>query len=276
MEKFKKYFSDTSKLCEEFGKTSKGITFDEEKQAIELYALTSIGMCSQHTLSISLLLRNNIMTDCFILSRNLMEIFFNLNWASKGHTREEMNDRVFQLEANPFYCFEKEIVLMEENLKLPNSILDKSFVHEHRDAIDKEKENFPFLLENRNDPLSKFKKLSQTSFADRVGDLRLKYYHLYRFSSWFVHPTPKLKEFFMQRIVMKDCPENVITKPLKITLSYSLLFIELCFALAKYFLFNFNPELNPQRQELYNQLSKIVDDSNEGYFGIPAKNYYAS
>lgn len=269
MEKFEKYFVETTNICEELGRTTKGIQFDEELQAMELFALTSISMCSQHSITISLLLKNNRLTDCFIISRNIMEIFFNLNWASKGSTRDEIDDRVFQLEASPFLNFEKEIDLMEKNLCSPSPILHASFVKEHRTAIDKEKINFPFLLEDKSNPHSKFKKLSQNSFADRLGELRVKYYHLYRFSSWFTHPTPKLKEFFMHRIANGDSMENIIKDSLKITLSYSLLFIELSFAIAKHIIFNFNTESNPKRQELYNQLAVIVDNSNEKYYGIP-------
>lgn len=271
MEKFTKYFDEATDLCEELGRTTRGIQFNEELQAIELYALTSISMCSQHSFTISLLLKNNRLTDCFIISRNIMEIFFNLNWANKGATRDEINDRVFQLEANPFLNFEKEINMMENNLLSPSPIIHPDFAKEHREAIEKEKINFPFLLEDKSNLQSKFKQLSVSSFADRMGNMRIKYYHLYRFSSWFTHPTPKLKEFFMNRISNEESALSIIKVPLKITLSYSLLFIEFTFAIAKYILFDFNPESNPQRQELYNQLSVIVDNSNEGYFGIPSR-----
>ena len=267
MQKFIKYYEETSSICREFGETLNGIQFDEETQSIELFALTSMNMCAQHCMSIAILLKNNFITDCFIISRNIIEIFFNLNWAAKCDTREEVIDRVYQLEANPYLSFEKEIKLMEREIESGKPNLSKFLVLKHREAIDGEKENFPFLLVDRNNLKSEFK--SAPSFADRMGDLRLMYYHLYRFTSMFTHPSPKLKEFFMYRVSSQKRPSEAIIEPLKQTLSYCLLFIELCFATTKYILFDFNPEHNPTRQEMYNRLVSIVKESNQGYYGNP-------
>lgn len=266
MQKFIKYYEDTSSICREFGETIKGIQFDEETQAVELFALTSINMCAQHCMSISVLLRNNYITDCFIISRNIIEIFFNLNWATKCDTREEVNDRVLRLEANPYLNFEKEIKLMEKDIDSDKPNLSKSLVLKQREAIDGEKKTFPYLLVEGNNLKSEFK--SAPSFADRMGDLRLKYYHLYRFASMFTHPSPKLKEFFMHRVANQDRPTDAIIEPLKETLSYCLLFIQLCYAITKHILVDFKPENNTKRQELYEKLVGIVKASNEKYYGI--------
>ncbi|MDQ7815537.1 MAG: DUF5677 domain-containing protein [Melioribacteraceae bacterium] len=268
MQKFIKYLEDTSSICLDFGETIKGIQFDEEKQAIELFAITSINMCAQHCMSISTLLKNNYITECFIISRNIIEIFFNLNWATKCDTREEVIDRVLTLEADPYFNFEKEINLMEKEINSNKPNLSKSLILKHREAIDGEKETFPQLLVDRNNLQSKFK--SAPPFAQRMGDLRLKYYHLYRFASMFTHPSPKLKEFFMHRVVNPDRPTEAIIEPLKQTLSYCLLFIQLCFAITKHILFDFKPENNLRRQELCDKLVSIVKMSNENYYGNSA------
>ncbi|HMN25244.1 MAG TPA: DUF5677 domain-containing protein [Ignavibacteriaceae bacterium] len=268
IEKFIKYFDDSSSICRNFGETTKGIKFNEETQAIELYALTSISMCAQHSKSISILLRENLFTDCFILSRNLIEVFFNLNWATKAETREAVLERVFRLEANPYNNFDKEIKLMEKSIDGNKPNLSKALILKHIEAINGEKNNFPFLLVNKNDFKSNFK--SVPSLPERMGELRLLYYHLYRFSSMFTHPSPKLKEFFMHRITNHNEPTDAIIEPLKQILSYCLLFIELCFAITKDVLFNFNPEYNPDRQEMYNKLGSIVLESNEGYYNNPS------
>jgi hypothetical protein len=265
MQKFIKYFEETASICREFGETTKGIKFEEEKQAIELFALTSINMCAQHCRSIAILLSNNCITDCFIISRNIIEIFFNLNWATKCETREEIIERVLRLEANPYLNFEKEILLMERDMDSNKPNLRKSLIIKHREAINGEKETFPYLLVDRTNLKSEFK--SVPPFTDRMGDLRLVYYHLYRFASMFTHPTPKLKEFFMNRITNQDRPTEAIIEPLKQTLSYCLLFIELCLAITKSVLFDFNSGQNPARQEMYNKLVLIVKESNQGYFG---------
>ncbi len=267
MKKFIKYYEDTASICREFGETTKGLQFDEEAQAVELFALSSITMCAQHCMSISVLLQNNYTTDCFIIARNIIEIFFNLHWATKGDTRDEVIERVFKLEANPYLNFEKEISLMEIDIDSNKPNLSKSLIIKHRKAIDGEKRTFPYLLVDRNNINSEFK--SAPPFANRMGDLRLMYYHLYRFTSMFTHPSPKLKEFFMHRVANQDKPTDAIIEPLKQTLSYCLLFIELCLAIAKYILFDFNTEHNPTRQKMYNKLVSIVKESNQGYFANP-------
>lgn len=267
MQKFIKYFDSSSTICLDFGKTTKGIQFDEETQAIEIFALTSINMCAQHSMSISTLLKENFLTDCFIISRNIIEVFFNLNWAIKGKTREEVLERVFQLEANPYNNFDKEIKLMGKNIDSNKPNLSKHAIIEHIELINGEKKNFPFLLVDKNNFHSDFK--SAPSFAERMGDLRLKYYHLYRFTSMFTHPSPKLKEFFMHRIVNYNKPTDAIVEPLKQILSYCLLFVKMSLEITKHILFNFNPEHNLARQELYNKMVAIVLESSEGYLSIP-------
>ncbi|MBU1099639.1 MAG: hypothetical protein KKA84_04465 [Bacteroidetes bacterium] len=267
MQKYIKYFEDTSSICLDFGETIKGIQFNEEMQSVEIFAITSINMCAQHCLSISTLLKNNYVTDCFILARNIIEIFFNLNWATKCETREEVIDRVLTLEADPYYNFEKEINLMEREIEGDKPNLSKPLIHKHREAIDGEKEAFPQLLVDRDNLNSKFK--SAPPFAERMGDLRLKYYHLYRFTCMLTHPSPNLKEFFMHRVVNQNKPTDAIIEPLKQTLSYCLLFIELTLAISKHILCDFNPESNPARQAMYNKLVSIVKESNENYFGNP-------
>jgi len=269
MQNFIKYFEDAASIYHDFGKTTKGVQFNEETQAIELFSLTSINMCAQHLLSISTLLRNNFITDCFIISRNIIEVFFNLNWAVKAETREEVIERVFQLEANPFYDFDNEIKLLERNVDSNKPNLSKSLILDHVKAINDWKENSPYLLVDKNNLKSKFK--SAPSFADRMGEDRLKYYHLYRFTSMFTHPSPKLKEFFMHRVANQNRPTDAIVEPLKQTLSYCLSFVTECFAITKYILSEFNPEHNPARQEMYDQLVAIFNESNEGYFGNPPK-----
>lgn len=265
MQKYIKYFEETASICRGFGETTKGIQFNEELEAVELFALTSINMCAQHCMSIAVLLKHDCTTDCFIISRNIIEIFFNLNWATKCDTREEVIERVFKLEANPYLNFENEILLMERDMNNDKPNLSKSLILKHRKAINGEKEKFPHLLVDRNNLESEFK--SAPPFANRMGDLRLMYYHLYKFASMFTHPSPKLKEFFMHRIANQVSPTEVITEPLKQTLSYCLLFIELSLSITKDILFYFNSEQNPARQEMYNKLVSIVKESNQGYFG---------
>jgi len=268
MQKFIKYFEEAATICIDFGETTKEIQFNEETQAIELFALTSINMCAQHSMSISTLIKNNLITDCFIIARNIIEVHFNLLWAIEGKTREKIIDRVYQLEANPFNNVDKEIKLMERNIDSNKPNLSKALILKHIEAIKNEKKKFPYLLVDKNNFQSDFKSIPP--FADRMGKLRLLYYHMYRFASVFTHPSPKLKEVFMLRVTNQNKPTDTIIGPLKQTLSYCLFFVAECLACTKFVLFNFNPEHNPARQEMYNKLVGIFEESKEGYSRDPS------
>jgi len=268
MDKYQQLFNNSFLVCSQFADTTEGLQFDEEKQAIELFSILSVKMCSQHSKSIAVLLENKLYSDCYIIGRNIIEILFNLRWIKQPKEKSEKLDRVYQLEANPLRMFDSEIKAMEQDLRSSTPSLDPAFVKKHRVEIEKQKKLFPFLLVNSNDHNSNFKSVSK-NFLQRVGDMRLRYYHLYRFASMFIHPNPKLKEIFLSRVAKADNELEEFLEPLRIYLAYILLFIELTIGYGIELLIDFNPEHHKIREDLYSQMVKIVNSGNNDYFSIP-------
>lgn len=106
MEKFIEYFRQANKLFRDFGLTIQGITLDEKEQPFELYCMLALKICQNKSQSISILLNNEQYADAIILTRQFMELVFNINWVKKV-TGEERNERVYELEAEPYYNFSK-------------------------------------------------------------------------------------------------------------------------------------------------------------------------
>lgn len=157
---------------------------------------------------------------------------------------------------------------MESNINGDKPLWDNNKVIEFRKLIDLEKDTFPFLFEETEDGKSKFKK--PEPFIQRLDpELRLKYYHLYRFTSLFIHPGPKLKEVFLKRKTSEYNPIEIIIEPTKQILAYTLLFEELILGYAIEIFSNFNVDKIEFRNNLYSELALIVDNANKEYFGKP-------
>jgi hypothetical protein len=261
------YFNDANRIFREFGSTINGIQLDEEKQPFELYCMLALKICQEKSKSISLLISNGQYVDTIILTRQIMELLFNIHWI-KQSSGDERKERVYRLEAEPYNDFSKEIREMESNIKSDNSVLDEKNVIESRKAIEAEKDTFPFLVELTEDGKRKFKK--PEPFIQRLDyELRLKYYHLYRFTSLFIHPGPKLKEAFLKRKITDYNPYETIIEPTKQILAYTLLFEELILGYGCEIFSNYNKDNIEFRNKLYSDIAFITDKANKGYFGKP-------
>ena len=186
MDKYIIYLNETAKLLKVFGSTLNKIEFDQAKQEpFELYCLLAMKICQKKAESFSLLISNKQYVDAIILTRSIMDSLFNLRWI-KQVSGEERKERVYKLEAEPYYEFAKEIREMESN---NNSIWNKDDVKEFRKQIEKEKDLFPYLVNKLETGERIFK--NPPPFYQRLNpELKLKYYHLYRFTSLFIHPGP--------------------------------------------------------------------------------------
>lgn len=222
LEDYIKNCEKASSILQSYGETFSKIQFNEENQAIELFALTSLRMSSQHFKSISILLKNGILSDCFIICRNIIELCFNLRWAEKGKTRNEVLDRTYQLEAKPLKDFDTEIKEMEKCIGKEMQRLSDDSIIAHINLINEIKGSLPYLLEKGDDSKLEFR--TAPSFANRMGDLKIKYYHIYRFVCMFAHPSPKLKEYFMKRGGTVNSPMEALIEPLGQVLTSCLLF----------------------------------------------------
>jgi hypothetical protein len=267
MTEYINYFNDANRIFREFGSTTIGITLDEEKQPFELYCMSGLKICQKKSKSISLLLSNELYVDAIILTRQIMELLFNIHWI-KQSSGDERKERVYKLEAEPYYYFSKEIREMKSNIYGDRPLWEDNNVIEFRKLIELEKETFPFLVEETEDGKRIFKK--PEPFIQRLEpELRLKYYHLYRFTSLFIHPGPKLKEVFLKRKTSENNPIEKIIEPTKQILAYTLLFEELILGYAIEIFSKFNEDKIEFRNKLYSDLVLIVDKANKEYFGKP-------
>ena len=60
----------------------------------------------------------------------------------------------------------------------------------HKNATTQEMKEFPHLVTKDKNGNLVFK--TPPNFAERMREHRLKFYHIYRFTSFFTHPTPDL------------------------------------------------------------------------------------
>jgi len=106
------YFNAATKIFIEFGSTLDRITLNEEGQPFELYCMLALKICEKKSKSISLLLSSEQYVDAIILTRQIMELLFNIHWVDQS-SENEKRERVYQLEAEPYHNFSKEIWEME-------------------------------------------------------------------------------------------------------------------------------------------------------------------
>lgn len=157
---------------------------------------------------------------------------------------------------------------MERNCESTTLIWDKEIVKGFRESIENEKDTFPFLVKSTEDGGRIFK--NPDKFIQRLDpELKLRYYHLYRFTSLFIHPGPKLKESFLKRKTSDGNPIESIIEPTKRILTYTLLFAELIMGYGIEIFSNYNVDKSELRNKYYAELASITDQANQGYFGKP-------
>ncbi|GAB6283684.1 MAG: hypothetical protein STSR0008_24730 [Ignavibacterium sp.] len=260
LSEYSKYFKETSSLLDNFSDTLANKIFDEEKDAEEVFNLTTIKLLSQNASSLSILIDNKYYASVPSLLRIIIESFFSINWVIETKDVKEKNNRIYRLEGNTSFHYEKEVKLMEENLKSNKPLWKPEAVKIIRDAVEYEKKLFPYLLEVKNGK-TVFK--SAPSMAERMSEYRIKFYHLYIFTSFFSHPSPKLKEYFLSRKSEDENPEDKIFEPLARTMTECLPFI---MAILGYAVQVYDKYENDNiRLELFNKMKTIAEEGHKTY-----------
>jgi hypothetical protein len=118
-------------------------------------------------------------------------------------------------------------------------------------------------MNNRNQ--LEFKKAP--ALAARMSDNeRLRFYQLYRFLSFFTHPTPSLKDVYLKQTGMVQEIPDVMQEPLKQTLAYTLFFVQnVCHHCLKVFEPHSSSEANV-RNTCHTNLLVLLEKANKGYF----------
>ena len=261
---FEKSYLDSSELFAQFGKTTEGINFNTINEAVEIYYLMSMKVSQNNSKAVSVLLNNNLPLDTNHIIRNIMETFFKLNWVVKDNNREAMLERVNQLEANPFAKYEKEMNYVGRHLKAVYAPFDADDWKRRMKILEDEKESQPQLLQKVKGGKKYYK--TAPAFTDIMGEaFRVKYYHIYCFLSAYVHPSPFLKIFLLRFNQINKLPNEIMFEPVKQSLTFGLLFLELTMAYCISIFDKYKSEQTNYRFELYNKMNAIATQYYGGF-----------
>ena len=262
LESFSKYFNEVALQCIRFMDTMKDIRFNEEDEPAEIFLMTSINLNVNNAKSVSLLLDNNQFGPVIMICRNIIESFFNIHWGFEPMEKEAVKERIFELEGGSLYHLEKEINLIDKDQLSTEPSWSKQKVEEFKKMIENERINFPHLLTTNKDGKTVFK--HPPSFANRMAEQRLKYYQIYIFTSLFTHPSPKLKEFYLRRVVNDKNSFEIIEDALKQTLAYCIYLIQEILGYAELVFNQVNPNGNDIRRECFEKVKNIVKSASQG------------
>lgn len=259
---FSIYFKEVASQCIKFMDTIEHIRFNEEDDALELFLMTTINVNINNAKSISLLLDNDQFGSVIMVCRNIIESYFNIHWAYEPLEKEAVKNRVFELEGDTLFHLEKEINLSDEKQLLGEITWGNQKVQEFKKLIETEKTNFPQLLTKNKDGKIIFK--HPPPFANRMLEHRLRYYQIYIFTSLFTHPSPKLKEFYLSRIVNENTGLEIVEDALKQTLVFSIYLIQAIIGYAEIVFRDIIPDSSIIRKTCYQEIINIVNNANKG------------
>lgn len=261
---YSEHLLTAASLLKQTGVAFSGVKFDEGSQAMEVFALQSLSMCSSHCLASALLLQKDFVGEAVAVLRPIEEMLFNIRWIKEPNDRQTTLERVYELEADPYARWEHEIKLIAQSYSQ-----DKA--QPFRGPLDEIAASHPWLTKTDRNGARHFKRL-EVSFPDRMGrDLRPRYYHIYCFSSLFTHPTPFMKSLYLKE--SDSGPKNIaaLEESLRVYVANSLLFIELIIGFAEEILGSFSPSTKNQRDVLFRQVIDLVEKANKGYFRNPLR-----
>jgi hypothetical protein len=254
---------NAASFCQEFGESFADCAFDEHSHAIEVFVLQS----SSHCEAAAILLEHGSKGEAVAILRSVQELCFDLNWILSDNDRSESLERTIRLEADPYEGLDREIKLMEQRGST------SAIAMQLRIRLDAIAAQYPYLTEVTSDCGVVFKKA--LSFADRMGRLRERYYHIFRYGSLFVHPTPTVKRLYLRTDDPKNAADIDIDESISRFVAYTLQFVAFIMDFAEKCLGSFAPSGAANRDTLYANVVDIVKQANKGYFHIPPQNNFA-
>lgn len=257
---YSQHLLNAAAFSQEFGETFAGIQFDQRTQAVEVFVLQALAMCSSHCQAAAMLLKNGFKGESVTVLRTVQELLFDLHWIQQAQDRNEQLERAYQLEADPYSRWFKETLLIEK-AGIPET------AQRWREPIDAIAAEYPFLTLKDSSGKVQFK--SAPSFADRMGVLRSKFYHVYRYSSLFSHPTPTVKRLYLEISDSGAYQTDSIDESIRQFVAYALLFVEFIMGIAGEVIGPFAAPSQQKRDSLYRNAVELVKISNRGYFRNP-------
>jgi hypothetical protein len=227
----------------------------------------AISLCESHAKAISLLLKNDCAVEPIIVARSFFEVFCDFYWISQEGGVAEQNERVFRLEANPYREITKEVRLIEKDAQGSNPFWKKTEYQQLKALLEDTATNCPWLLNSPSSGSFDFKQAPD--LAARLGpEMRLRFYHLYRFSSVFTHPTPMMKTIFTHPVGSEVPRNEMIKEPLQQVLAYGLWFLKLIMEFCQQVFSAYDAERLPLRAQFYESLSRIAEKGRKNYFSF--------
>jgi hypothetical protein len=107
------YLHNAASFPQEFASTFDDLQFNERTQAVEVFALQALKMCSSHCHASSILLREGFKGEAVTVLRSVQGLLLDLMWVQQANDPNDRLQRVYQLEADPYARWIKETKLVE-------------------------------------------------------------------------------------------------------------------------------------------------------------------
>jgi hypothetical protein len=261
LKEYSDYYLEASAILRQLQDAVNGLQFEERDQAVEVFAAQGVSTAKRHCRAISLLLDADLFSEAISVCRSLFELSFDMVWVDSADNPTEKLERVHRLEADPYFQMNKEVRLFKDDVRSPSPVTSPEMLKQFQEKLDSARKKYPYLTNGHD-----FKQAP--SLADRMGhQLRLLYYHVYRFMSVFTHPSPMLKELHLQNVQRKQTPHELIEKPLKEVLAYTLLFVEIMAKVAANLIATYAPNKVEALRRACAGLSQLTEKAEKGQPG---------
>lgn len=261
LKEYSEYYSQASAIMRQLQDAVHGLQFEERGQAVEVFALQGVSMAKSQCRAISLLLDADLFSESIAVCRSLFELSFDMVWIDSASSPAEKLERVHRLEADAYFWMNKEVKLFEGDVKSPSPVTSPEMLRQFQEKLDSARKKHPYLTEGcdfRHAP----------SLPKRMGhDLRLQYYHVYRFMCLFTHPSPMLKELHLQNVQRNRTAHELIEEPLKEVLAYTLLFVEIIAKIAARLLAVYASDRVEALKRCCEQLFQLAEKAEKGLPG---------
>jgi hypothetical protein len=262
------YCSDLSKLVLEYSNHYAGIQFHEKEQAIEVFAMQALAMASSSLRAAALLLENDAVPEAILVTRSIQELFFSIRWILEPTEQTERLERVYQLEGGPYAHWQKEVDIIRklgEEKKDENILARAERFYEPLTSV---ATTYTHLVVQSPDGTFKFK--SPPAFANRMSkELRAMYHHMYCYTSLFAHPTPMVKEHYLNvtngPLTRYTPDDDAVTQ----SLAYTFLFTDLLVGSAEEILASHSQTTAAAREDVYRKIIELVKKANKGTYASP-------
>jgi hypothetical protein len=265
LREYSDFYSQASAVLQRVEHTLRDLQFHPGEQADEVFAAQALSMCRSHCRAISLLLDADLFSESINVCRSLFELCFDLLWINSTTDEAERLARAYKLEGDTYFHFSKEVKLFEVDVNSESPLTSRERLRQINEWLEQAKQDSPYLTASTANGRVEF--AHAPPLTERMGQqLRLQYYHIYRFMCLFTHPSPFLRDLYLQHTGRSESPRELAEEPLKRVLSYTLLFVEMVAGNAAKLMLPHAADRTSIVQRCYDELFEITERANKGYF----------